>query len=81
MIKTICIPEELHKELVNLKLDERNKNMAEIIRNLILAYKEKKFLNNSLKFGEMLKRNRKNFSSLLKESRKIREEIADDWFS
>ena len=79
-MKTISIPEDLHKELVNLKLEERNKNMAGIIKNLILAYKEKRFLNNSMRFREMLKKSGKSFEEFLKESRKIREEIADEWF-
>ena len=79
-MKTISIPEDLHKELVNLKLEERNRNMAGIIKNLILTYKEKRFLNNSLRFREMLKKSGKSFEGFLKESRKIREEIADELF-
>ena len=79
-MKTISIPEDLHKELVNLKLEERNRNMAGIIKNLILTYKEKRFLNNSLRFREKLKKSGKSFEGFLKESRKIREEIADELF-
>ena len=54
--------------------------MAGIIKNLILTYKEKRFLNNSLRFREMLKKSGKSFEGFLKESRKIREEIADELF-
>lgn len=79
-MKTIAIPEELHKELTNLKLEEKNKNMAEIIKRLIISYKEQKFLENSQKFRSMLKKEGKSFSEFLKEARKTREEIADEWF-
>lgn len=79
-MKTIGIPEDLHKELVELKLEEKNKNMAEIIKTLVVSYREQKFLELSQKFRSMLKKDGKSFSEFLKESRKIKEEIADEWF-
>lgn len=79
-MKTIGIPENLHKELVNLKLEEKNKNMADIIKRLITSYKEQRFLEASQKFRNMLKKEGKSFSEFLKESEKIKKEIADEWF-
>ena len=79
-MKTIALPEELHKELINLKLEQKDKNIAELLKRLILAYKEQKFLDNSQKFRAMLKKSGESFEEFLKESRKIREEIADEWF-
>ena len=78
MVKTISIPEDLHKELVKLKLDYGNKNIAEMIKKLILFYKEQKFLENSRKFREMLRKENKSFDDFLKELREIREEVADE---
>jgi predicted CopG family antitoxin len=80
-MKTISIPEDLHKELIKLKLDTKDKNAAELIKKLIRAYREQKFLELSQKFREMLKRNGKSFDEFLKDSEKIKEEIADEWFS
>jgi len=79
-MKTIALPEELHKELTNLKLEQKDRNIATLLKKLILAYKEQKFLENSQKFRAMLKKSGKSFEEFLKESRKIREEIADEWF-
>ncbi len=79
-MKTISIPEELHKQIIDLKLEQRDRNVAEIIKKLILSYREQKFLELSQKFREMLKREGKSFSDFLKESRKIKEEVADEWF-
>lgn len=78
-MKTISIPEELHKEIVNLKLGERKKNTAELIEELVLLYKKRKFSEAGEKFRKALKENKKNFSDILKESKKIKEEIADEW--
>lgn len=79
-MKTISIPEELHKQIIELKLEEREKNVAGIIKRLIISYREQKFLELSQKFRGMLKREGKSFSDFLKESRKIKEEVADEWF-
>lgn len=79
-MKTIGIPEDLHKELVNLKLEQRDKNIAELLRKLILAYREQRFLEASKLFRERLKEKKISLAQLLKESRKIREEIADEWW-
>lgn len=79
-MKTISIPEDLHKELINLKLDSKDKNLAEMIRKLVLCYKKKKFLEFSNEFRDALKKSGKSFPEFLKESEKIREEVADEWF-
>ncbi|MEK6848539.1 MAG: hypothetical protein AABX65_02820 [Nanoarchaeota archaeon] len=79
-MKTIAISEEVHRELVNIKLQERERNIAALISILVSDYKRKKLL----EAGGLLKRkmSEKNlgFYDLLKSSRKIREEIADEWF-
>ena len=77
-MKTIGIPEELHKELINLKLEEKNKNTAELIRNLLIAYKKQRFLEASNLFSKGLKQKNISFKEFLKRSRKIREEIANE---
>jgi len=80
-MKTIGIPEDLHKELTNLKLESGDKNTAELIRKLVIIYKEKKFLENSHKFNNLLKQRNISFKEFLKESRKEREKISDEWFA
>ncbi|MBI3622474.1 hypothetical protein HY212_00135 [Candidatus Pacearchaeota archaeon] len=79
-MKTIGIPEDLHKELIRLKLEGGNRNVAEIIKKLIYEYKKRQFLEFSDLFRESLAKNKKSFDTILKQSRKIREEIADEWF-
>ena len=79
-MKTIGIPEDLHKELVELKLEENKKNAAELIEELVLEYRKQKFLKASGIFRKALKEKRLSFPALLKKSRKIRGEISDEWF-
>lgn len=79
-MKTIAIPEDLHKEIMQLRFQKGNKNTAELIKEIMLEYKQKKFLEASKLFREKLKEKNISFSELLKRSRKIREEIADEWF-
>ena len=79
-MKTIGIPEDLHKELIRLKLVSVNRNVAEIIKKLVYEYKKRQFLEFSHLFKESLVENKKSFDVILKQSRKIREEIADEWF-
>lgn len=79
-MKTVALPEDLHKELVKLKLELGNKNTAKLIEELILSYKEQKFFLASELFRKKLREKGISFSELLKRSRKIKEEIADEWF-
>ncbi len=80
-MKTIAIPEDLHKELINLKLELNDKNAAELIRKLVLSYKEKRFLEASNLFRKRLGEKNISFEDLLKKSKKIRGDIADEWWS
>lgn len=79
-MKTIALPEDLHRELMELRLRKRNKNTAELIKELLYDYRERKFLEASALFRENLGEKNISFAELLKKSRKIREEIADEWF-
>ena len=79
-MKTIRIPETLHRELINIKLEENKRNSAELIGELILEHKKKRFLEASGRFRKALKENKVGFAELLKKSNKIREEISDEWF-
>ena len=80
MTKTISIPEDLHRKIIALKMQEGAKNAAELIEKLIVEYREKKFREASELFRRKLKESGMTFDEILKESRKIREEIADEWF-
>jgi len=79
-MKTIAIPEELHKEIMKLKIEKGSKNTSELIKNLVFEYKQQKFLEASKLFRDKLKEKNVSLASLLKNSKKIREEIADEWF-
>lgn len=79
-MKTICVSEKLHREIVDLKLEESKKNTAELIRELILEHKKIKFLKASEIFRKSLKEKKLGFYDILKKSKKIREEISDEWF-
>jgi len=79
-MKSIGISEKTHKELVTLKLEENNKNADEIIRKLIISYKKMRFMEASLLFNQKLKEKNISFKKLLKKSKAIREEVADELF-
>lgn len=79
-IKTIQMPEELHKKIVALKMQEGAKNAAELIDKLIIEYKKQKLNKASEIFRAALDKSGMTFDEFLKESRKIREEIADEWY-
>ena len=79
-IKTIQMPEDLHKEIMQIKLNQGQRNTAQIIRERLLAYKEKKFQEHSRKFKEMLKKRGENFEDFLNDARKVREEIANEQY-
>ena len=77
-MKTIAIPEDLHKELITLKLEGANKNAAELIKVLIKAYKKQRFLEASNLFRRKLAEKNLKFEEFLKKSDKIREELAHE---
>lgn len=79
-MKTIAIPEDLHKELMQLRIQKGNKNTAELIKEIVVEYRRKKFLEFSDLFKQKLRESGKSFDELLKASKKIKEEIADEWF-
>ncbi len=79
-MKTIAVTEENHRELVNLKLQEGDKQVNNLISRLISEHKQRKFLEAGELFRKVLKEKGISFKELLKRSRKIREEIADEWF-
>ena len=79
-MKTISVPEELHKDLAKLKLDENRKNTAELIKQLVIEHRRQKFLRSSEIFREAMKKKGLTLKELLKRSRRIREEIADEGF-
>ena len=80
-MKSIGLPEELHKEIINLKLETGQKNVGELIRNLIVCYKQKRYFEASNLFQGKLKEKKIAFGNFLKSSKKVREEITDEWFS
>jgi predicted CopG family antitoxin len=77
-MKTIAIPEDLHRELVSLKLEGANKNAAELIRKLIGEYKKKRILEFSNLFRKKLAEKNISFEEFLRRSDKIREELANE---
>ncbi len=79
-MKTISIPEDLHKQLVELKIREGQKNAAELIKKLIIEYRKQRLHEISKKFKEALAKKGITFEQFLKDARKIREEIADEWY-
>lgn len=79
-MKTISVPEELHKKIVELKMQERAKNAAELIDKLVIEYKKQKFHEASELFRKKMEEKGITLAELLKKSRKIREEIANEWY-
>ena len=81
MQKSFVISEKIHRELVKLKMMERSKNIDSLIEKLIIEYRKQKFNEASDLFNKKLKGRKMAFNELLKKSKKIREEIGDEWFS
>ena len=79
-MKTIAIPEDVHKDLVNLKLEEGEKNTAEIIKRLVIEFKRKRFEEASKLFRIKLRDSGIDFAELLKRSRKMKEVITNEWY-
>ena len=79
-MKTIALPEDLHKELMKIKLNNSDKSISEILRKMLCAYKEQQFLENSRRFREMIKKSGKSFDQFLKEARKVKEEVVNEQF-
>jgi len=77
-MKSIAIPEDLHKEIMQLRLQKGSKNIAELIKEMLIGYRQKQFLEASNLFRQKLKESGKSFEEFLKESEKIREEIVDE---
>ena len=79
-MKTVGISDKTHKNLITLKLEEGNKNIEDLIEKLILEYKKAKFSEASNLFNLKLKEKNVNFENFIKKSKKIKEEISDEWF-
>ena len=79
-MKTISVSEELHKEIVGLKLEEKKRNAEELLEELVLEHKKMKFLEASATFRRGLDAKKLRFPDLLIKSRKLRGEISDEWF-
>ena len=43
-MKTVCMSEETHKELMGLKLDYNTRSAEEIIKDLIIEHKKRRFM-------------------------------------
>lgn len=80
MVKTISIPDDLHKELIKLKLDYGDKNVGEIIKKLVYEHRKRQFLEFSNLFRQKLKEKGISFEEFLKRAEKTREEVADELF-
>ncbi len=79
-MKTIALPEDLHKELMKIKLDNGSKNVSEIIKALVAEHQKQKFLEASKMFRKMLKDSGESFDEFLKEARKVKEEVVNEQF-
>jgi len=79
-MKTIALPEDLHKELLRLKLDHGSKNVSDILRKMLNAYRRQRFLQASKMFNEMLRKSGKSFKQFLKDADKIKEEVVNEQF-
>ena len=79
-MKTVSMPEDIHRRLVELRISEGDKTASDIINKLIIEYKKQKFLTASNLFKEKLSKKNISFEELLKRSSKIKEEISNEWF-
>ncbi len=66
--------------MMKLKLQRENKQITDIVTNSISEHKQKKFVEASRLFRKRMDEKGISLKELLKTSRKIREEIADEQF-
>ena len=79
-MKTISIPEELHKKIVALKMQEGAKNAAELIEKLIIEYKKQKLEEFSKKFRKALEKKGITIEQFLKDNKLVSGDISDEWY-
>jgi len=79
-MKTIAIPEDLHKDLISLKLEAGDRTAAELIKKLIIEYRKQRLKEAGKMFRSKMKEKGVSLGELLRESRKVREDIANERF-
>lgn len=79
-MKTVGISENVHRELMGLKINYGYKNTDALLEEMIQEFKKDKLLEASTEIREKLVQKKISFKELVKRSGKIREEIYDEWF-
>tara|TARA_Y100000310_G_C20115735_1_gene549191 strand:- start:128 stop:373 length:246 start_codon:yes stop_codon:yes gene_type:complete len=77
-MKTISLPEDVHRSLIELKLREGNKTAADLIEKLIIEYRKQKLDRARKIFRKALDEKGITIEEFLKESDKIKEEIFNE---
>lgn len=79
-MKTIAISDELHNEIISMKIKEKAKTAEELLKKSLIAYRKQKLHEASEMFRNALAEKGITIEDFLKSSIKIREEIANEWY-
>ncbi len=79
-MKSIVISEETHRKFIEEKMQERAKTADELLGKMIIERRKQRLHAASKMFREALDKKGITLAELLRRSRKIREEIADEWY-
>ncbi len=79
-MKSVGISERVHRELMNLKINYGYKKTDALLEEMICEFKKEKLLEASRDIRKKMSERKISFKELMKKSKKIREEIYDEWF-
>ena len=79
-MKTVGIPENVHRELMNLKINYGYKNTALLLEDMVHEFRREKLLEASKEIRKKMSEKKISFKELMNRARKPREEIYDEWF-
>ncbi len=80
-MKTLGVSENVHKELMNIKINYGYKKTDNLIEEMIREFRKEKLIQASLEFRKKMKEKRMSLRNVVGKSRKIREEIYSEWFA
>jgi len=79
-MKTVGMSDEVHKELMGLKINYGYKRTDHLLEEMIREFKKEKLLEASEAIRERMARKKMSLKQLMERSRKAREEIYNEWF-
>lgn len=80
-MKTVGMSEEVHKELMSLKINYNYKRTDSLLEDMIKEFKKEKLLEASAAIRKRMEEKKISLKNLAGKSKRHREEIYNEWFS